>query len=109
MAIFGALLTRKEISMKKTIAILMICVSLIACGGVSTEQLTKQVRIDLTKQFQDKADELGTTIKISSFGLIHKSGNAYTGLLETVENGKKFAYSIDVTYDGQNYMWKIVN
>jgi hypothetical protein len=47
-------------------------------------------------------------IKINSLILTKKSGNDYNGVLTTSEPNGKFSYTVDVTYDGDNFTWKIV-
>ena len=72
---------------------------------LSTKELTEEVKISIVETWQKEGV---TGIKIDSFMLTHKGGNEYTGLLETSEEGGKFKYNVNVTYDGENMQWQIV-
>jgi hypothetical protein len=50
-----------------------------------------------------------TGMKIESFMLTHKGGNEYSGILETIEDGESFKYTVQVIYDGDNMTWEIVD
>ena len=81
----------------------------ISCnGGVSKNQLTSKVRHDINVELQKRASNAGINLTINSFGLIHKMGNEYSGILKTTEGGEEYIYQVDVTVDGDSYMWKIV-
>ena len=34
--------------------------------------------------------------------------NTYTGILQTSEPNGSFTYSVEVTYDGENMTWRVV-
>ena len=53
-----------------------------------------------SKQFKENS------IKINSLILTKKSGNDYTGVLETSEPNGVFTYKVAVTYDGTNMTWE---
>ncbi len=95
--------------MKKIIFTLIISIYLIGCnGGVSKGQLASKVRSDINVELQKRASSMGISLSISSFDLIHKGGKEYSGILKTTEEGEEHTYQVDVTVDGDSYMWKIV-
>ncbi len=95
--------------MKQFLYSLIISTLLISCnGGVSKELLTSKVRIDINVELQKRASEAGINLNINSFGLIHKAGNEYSGILKTTEGDEEYTYQVDVTVDGDSYMWKII-
>ena len=73
--------------------------------GISTDELSDEVvkSMKATEQFQSNS------INIKSLILTKKSGNEYTGILETSEPNGTFTYSVEVIYDGNNMTWKIIN
>ena len=71
---------------------------------LSTEELAKEVRISI----QETLNEQGTTgISIKDFTLVHESGNKYSGILTTIEDGYEYKYTVNVIYDGNNMKWEI--
>jgi hypothetical protein len=95
--------------MKKIIYTLIICISLISCnGGISKDQLASKVRNDINVELQKRASNNGVSLTINSFDLLHKEGKEYSGILKTTEGGQEYNYQVDVTVDGDSYMWKIV-
>lgn len=83
---------------------LTITLALAGCGA-STEELAEEVRASMADTF---AQDMTTRhIKITDFTLIHEDGKKYKGLLNTMERGQKFTYSVEVTYDGDTFMWQI--
>lgn len=84
--------------------VLALSVMLGGCG-TSTEDLAKEVRSSMEETFaQDAATR---HVQIKDFTLIHEDGKKYKGLLNTVEHGEKFTYSVSVTYDGSTFMWEV--
>jgi hypothetical protein len=39
---------------------------------------------------------------------VDKEGNEYSGILETIEDGESFKYTVQVIYDGDNMTWEII-
>ncbi len=72
---------------------------------LSTKELSDEVKKSIIETWQKEGV---TGVKIESFMLTHKGGNEYSGLLETSEEGGSFKYSVNVTYDGENMQWQIV-
>ncbi len=79
-------------------------------NNYSTSDLTHDVRMNITEEW----DRLGITgIRITDFYLIHEQGNKYKGLLTTYETDEygysdEFRYTVDVTFDGDYFMWEIL-
>ena len=93
--------------MKKIVFSLFICF-LASCSGVSKEAFASKVKNDIDVEFSKRSTESGIKYSIDSFDLVHKSGNEYSGILKTTEDGVEFTYQVDVTVDGDSYLWKIV-
>ena len=96
--------------MKKILLSLLISVFLISCnGGISKEKLASKVKSDINTELQKRASSIGMSLSIISFDLLHKGGKEYSGILKTNEGGEEYVYQVDVTVDGDSYMWKIVD
>ena len=92
--------------MSNLLKIIVISVSFILSScSLSTDELAKKVESNMKETW---ASEGITGIEIKSFILTHKSGNEYSGLLETIEDDESFKYSVDVIYDGNYFQWEIV-
>lgn len=95
--------------MKKIILSLLIYVLLISCNSdISKDKLTSEVRSDINLELQKRASSAGISLTINSFDLLHKGGKEYSGILKTEEGGQEYTYQVDVTVDGDSYMWKII-
>lgn len=95
--------------MKNYIYCFLISMILISCGnGVSKDELTIQVKDGINEELQKRASSMGVTTTVNSLDLIHKGGNEYSGILKTTEEGEEHTYQVDVTADGEQVMWKIV-
>lgn len=79
--------------------------ALLSSCSLSTDELAKEVEISMKETW---ASEGITGIEIESFMLTHKSGNEYSGILETKEDGETVKYSVEVIYDGENFQWEII-
>ena len=97
--------------MKKFNPILMLLALtffLISCGSSwDKEELTKEVKKDIFKELDKKAKEQGISFELIDLVLVEKEKNKYEGILTTLEDGKKFSYEVDVTTDGESFIWKI--
>ena len=116
--------------MKKLILLLLI--PLVFSCGMSTQELEKEVFISINEKIAENPNDneffsefLGT-IEVVDFGLVHKGGNEYMGILTVLEPnilGNVFdtftdndnfedkienSYEIEVIYDGKNFTWKII-
>jgi len=95
--------------MKKILLNLLIPVILISCNaGISTDKLASKVKGEINAEFKKKASSAGVSYTINSFDLLHKGGKEYSGILKTTEDGEEFTYNVDVTVDGDKYIWKII-
>ncbi len=96
--------------MKKIFVTILICITLYSCGtGVSKNELESRVKSDINVEFSKRAVEANKSYTINSFVLVHKGGNEYNGILQTTEDGEEFTYEVNVTTDGDSYLWKIVD
>ena len=81
-----------------------------SCNSIiSKDQLTSNVRNSINTDLSKKASEKNMSFSIYSFVLVHISGNEYSAVLNTNEGGKDYTYEVNVTVDGDSYVWKIVN
>ena len=85
------------------VVFLAFCSLLIAGCGMSTEELTKQVRASIAETYKEK----GLNIKIEDFSLIKKNKTEYKGLLKTSGQGGKQTLTVNVIVDGDSFMWEI--
>lgn len=77
-----------------------------ACNsGASTEELASKVRADIEQKWASQPEL--TSARIKSFSLVHKGGQQYRGLLEADQDGESVTVAVDVTYDGNTFMWEI--
>jgi hypothetical protein len=91
---------------KKIIGIvvfLAFCSLLVAGCGLSTEDLTKQVKASIEETYKEK----GFNIKIEDFTLVKKSKKEYRGILKISGYGEKQTVAVNVTVDGKNLIWEI--
>jgi hypothetical protein len=96
--------------MKRIIVTILICINLYSCNtGVSKNELESRVKSDINVEFSKRAAEANASYTINSFILVHKGGNEYNGILQTTEDGEEFTYEVNVTTDGDSYLWKIVD
>ena len=56
------------------------------------------------KYSEEELDE----VELKSFILVHKSDNEYSGVLETIEYGEEYSYTVSVIYDGEYFSWEIL-
>ena len=74
---------------------------------LSTEELAKEVQANIEEKWVSEAE--WETVVIHSFTLVHKGEQQYRGILEASQNGETVTLGVDVTYDGESFMWKITN
>ena len=73
---------------------------------LSTNELAQEVENSIEETWEK---ENITGISINDFTLTHKNENEYAGILETIEDGERYIYSVEVVYDGENMQWEIIN
>lgn len=84
----------------------LLLIFLVSCNSrMSTTELTKEVKKSIQETLRKEGD---FNTSISSLLLAHKSGNEYSGLLETLENGQTVKYTVQVIYDGETFKWEII-
>lgn len=95
--------------MKIISVILSISILFFSCG-LSTEELTKEVRKSMELEYSKNENY---DINIVSLVLIKESDSEYTGVLETEESLKTAPdnyvsgkYNVEVVTDGKNFTWK---
>ena len=109
--------------MKKLILLLLIPL-VFACETISTEELAEEVKVSMMETFKETSGLEDT--EIIEFGLVHKGGNEYQGLLKVKEpnvfgelidaftDNDNFEdtieknYQVEVIYDGENIQWRII-
>ncbi len=72
---------------------------------VSTQDLQAEVLQSIRETWANEPSL--SRAQISSFSLIHKSGNQYEGLLDATLDGEREKLVVDVTYDGKQFMWQV--
>jgi hypothetical protein len=77
----------------------------ISSCSLSTDELAEEVKMSMEETWEKEGI---TGMKIESFMLTHKGGNEYSGILETIEDGESFKYTVQVIYDGDNMNWEII-
>ena len=90
---------------KINLLVFIVCLSLFnGCSGrLSTEDLAEQVQINMEETYEKN----GLDINITSFLLTHKGENEYVGVMTTSEEYGEFTYTVEVTYDGEAFMWEV--
>lgn len=89
------------------IAVILVVTVLSFTGAIkiSTGQLQAEVQQSIQSTWAN--DPNLSRASIDAFNLVHKSGNQYEGMLEATIDGRKEKVFVDVTYDGQQFMWQI--
>ena len=80
---------------------------LTACDTrLSNEELVSQVIVSM----EESATFVDADISVDSLIITRDSdgSNTYTGVLQTSEPGGSFTYSVVVTYDGEYFIWEIL-
>ena len=73
--------------------------------SVTTNELADEVKTSILETWSKEPET--RDVKIDSLILVHESGNKYNGILQVSQSGEKLSLTVDVTYDGENYMWQI--
>jgi len=85
------------------IVFLAFCSLVVVGCGLSTEQLTKEVREAIEETWKDQ----DIHVQIDDFTLVKKSKTEYKGILNVSAYGEKQTLTVNVTVDGKNFMWEI--
>ena len=107
--------------MKKYLLILLL--TFYACETrMSTEELTNEIKQNMIEHFAENDAD----IELVSFGLVHKGGNEYKGVIDLIipnpvadlmndwseqdilKKNIEVTYSVNVIYDGESYSWEVI-
>ena len=76
---------------------------------LTTSELTEQVQEHILEKWEELySEEELDEVELKSFILVHKSDNEYSGVLETIEYGEEYSYTVSVIYDGEYFSWEIL-
>ena len=76
---------------------------------LSTTELAEQVQEHILEKWEEVyTEEELEEVELKSFILVHKSDNEYSGVLETIEYGEEYSYTVSVIYDGEYFSWEIL-
>ncbi len=76
---------------------------------LTTTELTEQVQEHILEKWEELySEEELDEVELKSFILVHKSDNEYSGVLETIEYGEEYSYTVSVIYDGEYFSWEIL-
>lgn len=87
------------------LSVIMVTMLSITSCKMSTSDIAEEVKISMVETWEKEGI---TGVTIESLILTHKSGNEYSGILETNEDGEAFKYTVEVIYDGENLKWEVV-
>ena len=94
----------------KILALMLIMVT--SCDmntRLTTTELTEQVQEHILEKWEELySEEELDEVELKSFILVHKSDNEYSGVLETIEYGEEYSYTVSVIYDGEYFSWEIL-
>ncbi|MAO94596.1 MAG: hypothetical protein CMD00_03475 [Flavobacteriales bacterium] len=99
--------------MKTSIKILALMLMMITSCDMNTRltttELTEQVQEHILEKWEELySEEELDEVELKSFILVHKSDNEYSGVLETIEYGEEYSYTVSVIYDGEYFSWEIL-
>ena len=102
---------KSKVKLVWLIAQISVCVVIVASiiylassNRLTPEQLQMEVRKSIEQKFSESADT--RSIQIKGFTLVHENGSKYNGLLTAQTGNTTKTIAVDVTYDGENMMWK---
>lgn len=72
-----------------------------------TSALAKEVQDSIAAKLA--GDPATAAAKVEKLSLVYKAGNEYTGILDLSADDEKVSKTVEVTYDGTTFMWKMVN
>ncbi|MCX6136679.1 MAG: hypothetical protein NTV54_04185 [Ignavibacteriales bacterium] len=99
-------MTGKLIRLLKCYSFLFVALFFVSCGRLSTEELAIEVKKSIVETLKEEGKD--ETVKVKGLLLTHKSGNEYSGLLETIEDNEVAKHTVEVIYDGRSFKWEIV-
>lgn len=72
---------------------------------VGIDELRTEVQANIAQTFAK--DPQYSNVRVEDFQLVHKSGNQYEGLLKVSQSGESAELAVNVTYDGERFMWQV--
>jgi hypothetical protein len=83
-----------------------VALSLASCDlRMSADELATEVQQSMVETWKEQ----GFTPKVTKgLRLTHKGGNEYVGLITLSVDGESEQFSVNVTYDGNNVQWEVV-
>ena len=99
--------------MKASIKILALILMMVSSCDMNTRLSTTELTEQVQEHILEKWEEVYTQeeleeVELKSFILVHKSDNEYSGVLETIEYGEEYSYTVSVIYDGEYFSWEIL-
>lgn len=91
----------------KQLALNYISIILLLTVSCTSNSVIADLQNMVLGDIQNKLESQGENIEAQSLSITHISGNEYIGVLKTVENGQYFSYTVNITYDGNSYVWEI--
>ncbi|MDR2072469.1 MAG: hypothetical protein LBP60_03430 [Spirochaetaceae bacterium] len=87
------------------VCFVLVCMLLPAGCGMSTDDLAAQVQASILETL----NEQGIDAEIESFTLVKKSKTEYRGILKASLDGETESVAVNVTVDGDSFMWEFDN
>ncbi len=89
--------------------ILILCCSLFVLTACENRLSDLELKDEVQKHMEETWNAEGPLVKIDTLTLTRESkeSDKYTGILETTEDNLNFRYSVDVSYDGTSFEWKV--
>lgn len=75
--------------------------------ATSTEDMVNDLKPDIQSQFDNNENLKKYHIKLMNLTIMKVQGNSYKGLAEVEHEGDIHKMTVDIVYDGANYMWEI--
>lgn len=75
--------------------------------ATSTEDMQNDLKSDIQSQFDNNENLKKYHIKLINLTIMKVQGNSYKGLAEVEHEGDVHKLTVDIVYDGANYMWEI--
>lgn len=75
--------------------------------ATSTEDMVNDLKPAIQSQFDNDENLKKYHIKLINLTIMKVQGNSYKGLAEVEHEGDVHKLTVDIVYDGANYMWEI--
>ncbi len=89
--------------------ILILCYSLFVLTACENRLSDLELKGEVQKSIEETWNAEDSVVKIDTLTLTRENekSDKYTGILETTEDNNNFRYSVDVSYDGTSFEWKV--